>query len=296
MDKWKKLGRRLLYPPGWVMVILAVFSTALLIPCLALNRVKNPVAYVSFVLSAYTLTVVVVFFIKTFPKYYRDTKQKLYDHPMGNRYMTDPQFKVKVSLYVSLFTNIAYSAFKLASGVYYSSFWWGAIAVYYVVLSVMRFLLLRHMNRGEQSILSQLKRYRFVGILMGILNLTLTGIIFQMVWQGKTYSYPEVVVIAVAVYTFYSVTMSIVDIVRYRKYNSPVLSASKAIRFAAALVSLLTLETAMLSLYGEDEGFTTLMTSLTGGGVCIIIMAISVYMTVRSTKEIRKITKVMVRQ
>lgn len=291
MNDWKRLVRRLLFPPVWVMILLTVVSAALLIPCLALNRVKNSVAYLSFVLSAYTLTTVVIFFIKVFPSWYKQTKQRLYEHPVGRRYFTDPEFKVKVSLYGSLFINIAYSAFKLASGVYYSSAWLGAIAVYYIVLSVMRFLLLRHFSAGGQDTASQLRRYRTVGILMGILNLTLTGIVFQMVAQGKSYSYPEVIVIAVAAYTFYSVAMSIVDIVRYRKYKNPVLSAAKAIRFAAALVSLLTLETAMLSVYGEDKDFAALMTSLTGGGVCAVVTVMAVYMTVHSTAELRKLTK-----
>lgn len=291
MKNWKAICKKLLFPPGWVMIVLTILSTGLLVPVLALNRVKNPIAYLTFVMSAYTLTVIVIFFIKTFPKYYKETKQKIYDHPLGNRYMTDAAFKVKISLYISLIINIAYSAFKLASGIYYSSFWWGAIAIYYIVLSIIRFLLLRHMNHGEKNIVSQFRRYRLCGILMVVLNLTLSGIIFQMVWQNESYYYNEIMVIASACYTFYSVAISIVDIVRYRKYKSPVMSASKAIRFAAALVSLLTLETAMLALYGTDDNFRLIMISLTGIGVCVIELAMSVYMIVRATKTINKINK-----
>lgn len=50
-------------------------------------------------------------------------------------------------------------------------------------------------------------------------------------------------------------TVSVIDLVKYRKYKYPVLSAAKAIRFAAALVSLLSLETAMLAQFGDDESF-----------------------------------------
>ena len=125
---------------------------------------------------------------------------------------------------------------------------------------------------------------------MVLLNLSLTAIVIQMVWQNKAYSYPEIIIIAVATYTFYTVTVSIIDLVKYRKFKSPVMSAAKAIRFAAALVSLLTLETAMLVQYGDDELFRRLMTALTGAGVCIIVLGMSVYMVIRANKEIRVLT------
>ena len=49
---------------------------------------------------------------------------------------------------------------------------------------------------------------------MLILNLSLTGIVFMMVWQNKAYSYPGTLIFAAA-YTFYTVTISLIDIVKY---------------------------------------------------------------------------------
>ena len=77
--------------------------------------------------------------------------------------------------------------------------------------------------------------------------------------------------------------------IKCRKYKSPVLSASKAIRFASALVALLSLETAMLAQYGNDEVFRRVMTSLTGAGVCIIVLAMSVYMIVKANRELHRL-------
>lgn len=56
----------------------------------------------------------------------------------------------------------------------------------------------------------------------------------------------------VALYTFYITTTAIIDIIKYRKYNSPVMSISKVIKLAAALVSMLFLETAMFAQFGAD--------------------------------------------
>ena len=282
--------KKLLYPKGWVMLLLSVLCTAALVYIFIKGYDTHPVSCAVYALSAYTLTTVCIFMSKTVPDRYRKTKQLVYAHPLGNKYLTDISFKVRVSLYVSLTINIIYSVFKPISGIYYSSFWWGAAAVYYMVLSVMRFLLLRQMRKSGQDMLSEYKSYRICGILMAMLNLSLTGIVFQMVWQDKAYSYPEIIVIASAAYTFFNVAVSVKDIVKYRKYNSPVMSASKAISFAAALVSLLSLETAMLSRYGENKDFNRIMTACTGAGICIIILSVSIYMIINSCRRIKRLS------
>lgn len=288
MNRWKTLGKRLLFPPGWLLVILTVVSAAGLVRVFSQGLEETVLAYGLYALSAYTLTVVCVFLGRTLPRHYRKTRQRVYAHPLGHRYMTDAAFKVRVSLYISLGINLVYSVFKLAAGVYFASFWWGAVAVYYLVLSVIRFFLLRYMRteQSRQTIIAEYRSYRLCGALMVLLNLSLTGIVFQMVWKNQTQRYPEVIVITMAAYTFYTVTVSVVDIIRYRKYKRPVLSAAKAIRLAAALVSLLSLETVMLARYSVDPAFTQLMTALTGAGVCVAVLGMSSYMIVRSTARL----------
>lgn len=288
---WKKTGKKLLFPPIWLIFLLTIVSAVALI-VVFLNGLENHlIAYVVYPISAYAVTVLTAFFIMTFPGWYRDLKQSFYNHPYGYKYMTDRGYRVRVSLYISLTVNLIYSVFKLISGIVLSSFWWGAVAVYYIILSVVRFLLLRYMrnNRGEPMMLFEYRRYRLCGLLMLILNMTLTGIVFQVVWQNKGYAYPGVMIFAAAAYTFYTVTSSIISMVKYRKYKSPVMSASKAIKFAAALVSLLSLETAMLAQFGDDPVFTRIMTACTGAGVCIIVLTMSIYMIVKSTIEIKKL-------
>ncbi|MEE1318924.1 MAG: hypothetical protein UHD05_05375 [Ruminococcus sp.] len=67
------------------------------------------------------------------------------------------------------------------------------------------------------------------------------------------------------------------------------MSAAKALRFAAALVSLLSLETVMLMQFGNDESFRRLMTALTGAGVFIMVFGMSVYMIIRANREIKRL-------
>ena len=291
MKDWKVILLKLLRLPGWLMLLLSVFCTAGLILVFVKEMEEHPIAYAVYVLSFYTLCAVSFFFVKTLPGKYRWAKDKFAAHPYGKKYLTDIGYKVRVSLYISLGVNLIYAAYNLIAGVLYASVWLGALAVYYVLLSVIRFLLLQYMrnmrDRNDQT--AEYRLYRLSGILMAVLNLTLTGVVLYMLAKDKTQGMNEIFIISSAVYTFYAVTMSIIDIVRYRKYESPVITAGKMLRLAAALVSLLSLETSMITYYGESEQFRMLMISLTGSGVCLIVLFMSVYMIVHATKEIGRL-------
>lgn len=290
MNKWKHVITKILYPPVWLTIFLTVVSAVALSAVFIKGWEESPVAYVVYVLAFYTLTVLCLFLALVLPKRYKEMKQMVYDHPLGNRYMTDASFKVRLSLITSLTINLLYSAFNLVTGIYYSSLWIEAIAVYYILLSVMRFVLLRHMDKKQGAgMIAEYRSYRVTAILMMLINLTLSGIVLNMIVKNESAEYSDIYVITSATYTFYTLTVSIIDLVKYRKYKSPVMSASKAIRFAAALVSLLSLEASMLVQFGDDEDFRRLMLALTGAAVCVIVLSMSVYMIVHSTKEIKRL-------
>lgn len=57
-----------------------------------------------------------------------------------------------------------------------------------------------------------------------------------------------------------------------------------------ALVSILSLETAMAARFGSEDGalFRGTMTAAAGTGVCAIVLGMAVYMIVWSTKRIQR--------
>ncbi len=292
MLDFKTLARRLLYPPVWLILLLAVISTAALITVFTGGLEQSPVAYVAYVLSAYALTVLCLFVVQTLPAKLASAKQRVYAHPVGYQYLTDVGYKVRISLYITLGINLFYAIIKLISGIWYSSPWTVFVAIYYMLLAVLRFLLLRYLrgdkNNSEVNLTAEFRWYRIVGWLMLLINLTLSGMVLHMMGDLADPISNEILVIASAAYTFYAVTMSVVDVIRYRRYQSPVISAAKAIRFTAALISLLSLEISMLLQYSTDIVLSRWMTALTGAAVCAVVVATSVYMIVHATKEIKK--------
>ena len=288
MEKWKKICKKLLFPPAWLAVPLTLVSIGALIVVFLKDWEETPISYIVYALSAYTAAVACAFSVKALPEWCQRLKTTAYARPAGSLYMTDAAFRVQVSLLISLGITLAYSVLKLVSGIVYSSLWLVAVALYYILLSVLRSVLLYYMyaEKGERDILLEYKQYRLCGYIMLVLNLSLTGIVIQMVWKNQGFHYPGTLIFAVAAYTFYTVTVSVIDMVKYRKYKNPVLSAAKAIQFAAALVSLLSLETAMLAQFGGDESFRRWMTALTGAGVCAIVLGMSVSMISKANREI----------
>ena len=124
---------------------------------------------------------------------------------------------------------------------------------------------------------------------MFFLHIAMSGMTVQMVLHDKGYSYPGYIIYVSAMYAFYAFTMSIINIVKYRKLNSPVISAAKIIGLASALMSILALQTAMLAQFGaEKHEFIRLMNSITGGVVCMAIFVMAIIMICKSGKQIKK--------
>lgn len=218
--------------------------------------------------------------------------KKLRATAFGSRYLEDYLFRSKVSLHRGLVINILYIAIKLFSGFWYRSVWFVALAVYYLLLSVMRFFLAQYVRKVPigQDIPSELRRYRMCGYMLLLMNQALIGIVVLIVYQNKGYSYPGYLIYAMAAYTFYAFLTAIMNVVKSRKQGSPVLSAVKAINLTAAIVSMLSLETAMLAKFGgDDPAFRRVMTSATGGGVCLSILIMALYMIVRANKKLRNL-------
>lgn len=289
----KKLGKALLFPRMWVMILLLPVATVFLVGSMVFIGTSSPIAIASYVLAAYTLTVWcfrIPYLISFFKTFKNENKYVLI-------WRRDDRLRVKVSLYGSLAFNTVYALFQLWLGFYHHTFWYYSLAGYYISLAVMRFFLVRHTQKytpGERM-REELIKYRACGWVFLIMNLALSLMIFFMVYWNRTFNHHEITAIAMAAYTFTSFTTAIVNMVRYRKYNSPVYSASKAISFAAACVSMLTLTSTMLTTFSDgtmDLSARRLMLGLVGGAVSAVVMTMAVYMIAQSNKKLKSKEKI----
>ena len=292
---WKKFGTKLLFPPLWVILILTAVSTVSLVFVFVKGWDTQWFSYALYVLAFYTLSVICIAGYKTLPGYYKAAKTKVYENKYANRYLTDVEYKTHINLYRSLIINLIYVAVNAVSAFLYSTWWFALFALYYAILAVMRFLLVRYVSKNKIGVsrLKELKRSRLCAYILMTVNLALSGAVLMMVYHHRGFDYQGFLIYVMALYTFYITTTAIIDLIKFRKYNSPVMSVSKIIKLAAALVSMLSLETAMFSQFGGEmsQDNQRLMIMLTGAGISIIVVTMAIYTIVRSTKEIKALKK-----
>ena len=157
--------------------------------------------------------------------------------------------------------------------------------------ALMRLTLVRHTRShmpGEDAAL-EWRKYRFCGAVLLAMNLALTVFTLYFVYRIRIFRHHEITTIAMAAYTFTALTVAIVNAVRYKRYGSPACSAAKAISLAAATVSMLTLENAMLTTFGEErsEAFRQIILGASGVAVICVVQGIALYMIVNATRKLR---------
>lgn len=298
MDRFKKMLRKIFFLPPLPTVLIAVFGFGFIIAVAAFKIEIPALEYLSYFSSAYALTITITGF-PHFIRFAKSLKRRVSELPLikkirgttlGERFFGDVRFRTEVNLYGSLIINFLYIAIKLFSGIYYRSVWFIALAVYYILLAVMRFILLHKNKNSVMTVETEFRRYRLCGIMLLLMNQALAGIVIFMVHQNKGFDYPGVLIYAMAMYSFYSIITAVMNLVKFRKRGSPLLSAAKVINLVAALVSILSLETAMLARFGSDDDFEfrRVMTEFTGGGVCTIVIAVAVFMLWNSARQLKK--------
>ena len=109
---WKKLGKALLFPPLWLMILLVPFAAAFLVYSMVVLGTESVVAIISYVLAAYTLTVW-CFKIPKIINYFKAFKD---ENTYARRWQEDTRLRVNVSLFGSLVWNVAYATLQLWLG------------------------------------------------------------------------------------------------------------------------------------------------------------------------------------
>lgn len=210
------------------------------------------------------------------------------------RYRHDVVYKIRITLFCSLVMNVLFVCLKTASGLIYHSAWFLTLASYYFLLALIRSILLLYLQKPEEedSPLMEWQRYRWVGAVLLVMNHLLTGMTGYMVTNQNAFVYPGVLLYGMAVYTAYTLCSAIYNLFRYRKYGAPILSAAKIVSLTAALVSFLALESASVTAFGSYfQAHHTEWTAATGSFVCSLVLFLSIYMLVHSTRKIYKLKR-----
>lgn len=285
---FKKFGKCFLYPHWAIILILLPLSAVFLTFSLINFDSSSIVAIISYLLAFYTL-LVVCFRIPQMVAFFKRMKN---ENKYAKKWFSDVNFRMKVGLYATFFWNGAYAIFQLGLGFYFKSMWFYTMSVYYLLLSLMRFFLAdyaRIYNVNEKPE-QEAKKSLLCGCMLLFMNLALGVIVTFIVLQNKTFNHGVIVTISLATYTFVTFTLAIINSVRYRKYKSLVFSSAKSISLITGAVSMLTLESTMLSTFGENSSplFNKIVLSCSGVVVVGFAIVMAIIIIVNACKQYRK--------
>lgn len=222
----------------------------------------------------------------------------------------------KAILYTSTVVNYFFVAFQLYGGIRYESVWFTSLGVYYAVLtSVNLYVGLSHEKQGREA----WKVFRISGWALTLANLALIAIISIMIATPgvAVRNYSPIIALGVTFWTFYLLISAVIGIVKQWRKKNVIAMAENSIQLIGATVSVLMLQTAMIASYEaqaieearkaleEASGITgasaaiekaiddliqIFITSnrITGVLVIVVVLAITVYMIVKGSREYKK--------
>ena len=283
-------GKRLIW-----LYIATLLSVAGAVGILFTSYLGTPleiVAYALFALAALTLSYCVYTIVIYFPTIKKTFQTKLRSYPFVAKLLDDFSMRTLVFALGSLIISIAYSLYNGVIAIIYSSGWYGSLAMYYIFLVLLRggigLYHGKHRKKEERSEILELKKYRTCGILLIATIWALLAAIIQMVVQNKGFAYLDLLIYVAAAYTFTKITFGILNVFKARKKQSGyTVQALRNISLADAAVSLLTLQTAMFHAFAKPSAMTQLANALTGGAVCLAVMAVGIYMIIKANKELK---------
>ena len=186
-------------------------------------------------------------------------------------------FHVIRSPYTSLAFNAAYALGNCAIGFLTHSWWFITVGAYYTVLAITRFSVLQVKRKAKGDHDTELFARRMTGILLVVLSLCIIGVNILSAVKDRGTAFHEIIMIAIATYTFTKVTIAIVGMVKAKHAPSPVLKTLRNISLSDACVSVYTMQRSMLvSFPGMEAAEILLLNILTGTAVWIVVLLLGI--------------------
>lgn len=297
----KELFDKLKRPRGLLLVatylLTALFASVALLMLLVdyEGTVLEILAYISYGLAGVSLAYSVYTMVIYAPGLKGRIVSFLLSHELTRRLIHNWGFRTILTSSVTFVITLINSLLNAYLGISEGSIWFGALAAYYIFLTLMRSgLLLYHRKKRDfdSEALTRAKKYTKCGVLLLILNAALSSAIAQMIFDDRGFEYKDWLIYAFAAYAFFKIFRSVRNAVKARRQDDLTIQAIREINMVDSAVSILALQTALLHTFGDGSVDISLFNTLTGSAVSLFALTLSIFMIVRGTK----ITKELKRQ
>lgn len=293
-EKWQKLLRKLKRPKGDMLIILYLHTLVFcgLAIYLAILNSENPLiailSYVCYgfagVFLGYTTYTVVIYT----PLIKRSITLFIRRFKFGRKMLAEYGFRTIVFASFSVVVNVAFVVYHIVLALITDAFFWYiSLATYYGLLLFLRGGIVLYHRKRESGNLVEIKKYRNCGIFLTILPLCLTVPILQVLFLERAFVHEGLSIFAFAAYAFYKIIMAIYNVFRSSKEEALTVQTVRCIGLADALVSIFSLQTALLYAFSEGNEMDY-FNAITGIAVVVLTVIIGIYMIVKGQKTIKK--------
>lgn len=296
--RWKNLLIRLKNPTLTIKILTIltfILSATLSLLMLLIDYEKTAlsiVAYSLFGVAGLSLFYSAYIIIPLIPTIKRKIVSLLQRYDFTYLLLKNFGFRTLVFAIGSFIISLFFATVNGVLGIINRSIWYGALAFYYLALALLRGrILFYHKNRISKKIdgdeITKTILYRNSGITLLILNLGLSTATAQMIFSGAHFSYIGWTVFAYALYAFYKIITSIINLFKAKSHPDLTVKAIRNVNLADAVVSILALQTALLTEYSNGGKGVSVANTLTGSMVTLITVTLGITMIIYSIKRLK---------
>jgi len=187
------------------------------------------------------------------------------------RRKSDYDFKTYLAAFRSLIVTTAFTIYNGVLGFLHSSVWYFCICIYYTLLILLRLSITVleqiAIRKNIEPEVYRRKIFIFISILLILLNLCLIGPLITLVKQQKPVDMSMIPAIAMAAYTFYKITMSIIHYKKSRRSNNILIRQSRLINLIDAMFSIVVLQSTLIMASTGGDKYTLLPLTATSSGL-----------------------------
>ena len=181
------------------------------------------------------------------------------------------------SPYTSLAVNVSYALGNCIMSFFTYSWWFITVGAYYGVLAVTRYSVLQIRRKASGNIDTELFTRRITGILLVVLSFCIVGVNIMSAIKDRGTAFHEIVMITIATYTFFKITVAIIGLIKAKRSASPVFKTLRNISLADACVSVYTMQRSMLVSFPGMEAEKILQLNIfTGTAVWLTVLLLGI--------------------
>lgn len=301
----KRLLDLLKNPRGaWLIVawLLGIGAAAASIAVVVLGA-EGGWVYAVYLAAAVLLAYAIYALVRFVPRATAAVSSFVKKYPLLGKWMGTYEARTLLFAACSFVINVGYVVLNIVMAALMSSIWYAALAAYYFALGALRYAVLFGTRKAKKNAQTErglaaekLRIYRNCGIALLIIEGVFMFAVAQFVLSGggsiaelaaqNMRTYTMITMISSAAFTFYKMTLSIVNLVKVHKMTDPELWALRNISLAAALVSLLALQTTMTLFLSQPlTREMSVFNGIVGLVVVLIVAGLGIVMIIRANKK-----------